>query len=394
MNLVDLILGVAAISFGVAGYRQGFVMGFCAFAGFLFGGVAGIALAPKVVGVVSSQLVQAIFAVALVLTLATIGQLVGSVGGNELRRQMSWRPIRALDAGAGAVFGVLSLLVVSWFVGVALVRAQIQNITTEVNQSQLLTAVNRVMPAGVAELDASLSRLLNKNGLTRVFEPFDNERILPVPAPDAAVLTAAGVRAAEPSVVKVEGAAFTCRKALEGSGFVFAPKHVMTNAHVVAGVTDPTVSVRGTGAKLHGKVVLFDFQRDIAVIYVPSLAAPALTFDTSAARRDSAVVVGFPLDGPYTLVAARIREEINARGPDIYDIGSVDRDVFSIYSKIEPGNSGGPLLSPAGAVYGVVFAKAVEDSSETGYVLTAKEVQTDAAAGRDETAPVSTRKCV
>src|SRR5437879_6149972 len=102
-------------------------MGFCAFAGFLFGGVIGIALAPKVVGVVSSQLGQAIFAVALVLTLATVGQLLGSVGGNALRRQMSWRPMRALDAGAGAVFGVVSLLVVSWFVGNALARAPIPN---------------------------------------------------------------------------------------------------------------------------------------------------------------------------------------------------------------------------------------------------------------------------
>jgi S1-C subfamily serine protease len=180
---------------------------------------------------------------------------------------------------------------------------------------------------------------------------------------------------------------------LEGSGFVFAPQHVMTNAHVVAGVTSPTVSVGGTGPKLQGRVVLFDYQRDIAVIYVPQLTTPALNFDITGVRRDDAVAAGFPLDGPLKLVSARIREEINARGPDIYDTGSVDRDVFSIYSVIEPGNSGGPLLSVNGGVYGVVFAKSVE-SSQTGYVLTAKEVEADASNARDATGSVSTRSCV
>jgi S1-C subfamily serine protease len=393
MSPVDLILIVASISFGVAGFRQGFLIGFCAFTGFLAGGVIGIGIAPKIVGVVGSQLGQAIFAVGVVLTLATIGQLLGSVAGTELRRRLVWRPAHLIDAGTGAVFGVFSLLVVSWFVGNALARAPIPNITTEVRKSQILAAVNRVMPSGVAALDRSLSRLLNKNGLTQVFGPFDNERILPVNPPDAATLNSAAIRAAIHSVVKVEGAALSCRKALEGSGFVFAPQHVMTNAHVVAGVSSPTVSVGGTGPKLPGRVVLFDYQRDVAVIYVPQLTAPSLGFDAGGVRRDDAVAAGFPLDGPYRLVSARIREEINARGPDIYDSGSVDRDVFSIYSVIEPGNSGGPLLSVNGGVFGMVFAKSVE-SSETGYVLTAKEIQGDATSARDATNTVNTKGCV
>jgi S1-C subfamily serine protease len=123
------------------------------------------------------------------------------------------------------------------------------------------------------------------------------------------------------------------------------------------------------------------------------LDAPALHFDLAGARRDSAVAAGFPLNGPYQLAKARIREEINARGPDIYDEGTVDRDVFSIYAEIEPGNSGGPLLSPDGDVFGVIFAKSVE-SSETGYALTAKEVQPDATKARNATERVGTASCV
>jgi S1-C subfamily serine protease len=393
VRMVDVILCISALSFALAGYRQGFLIGFCAFAGFISGGLIGIFLAPKVVKIVHDQLSQAIFAVGLVLTLATIGQLLGSVAGTTMRNRLMWRPGHVIDASTGAVFGVISLLVVSWFVGNALARAPIPNVTQKVRDSEILAAVNKVMPASANKLDRSLSRMLNKNGLTQVFGPFDNERILPVNPPDSGPLAAPEIKSARKSIVKVEGAALSCRKALEGSGFVFAKEHVMTNAHVVAGVTDPTISVGGTGARLPGRVVLFDSRRDIAVIYVPGLDAPALHFDLSGTRRDSAVAAGFPLNGPYSLAKARIREEINARGPDIYDAGTVDRDVFSIYAEIEPGNSGGPLLSPGGDVFGVIFAKSVE-SGETGYALTAKEVQPDAAKARTATDRVGTASCV
>jgi S1-C subfamily serine protease len=214
-----------------------------------------------------------------------------------------------------------------------------------------------------------------------------------VEEPDSGPLAAPEIRAVRRSVVKVEGAAQSCRKALEGTGFVYAPEHVMTNAHVVAGVSAPTVSVGGTESRLPGRVVLFDEKRDVAILYVPGLNAPALSFDTTGSRRDSAVVAGFPLNGPYHLEKARIREEINARGPDIYNSGVVERNVFSIYSTIEPGNSGGPLLSPAGKVYGLIFAKSVQDA-QTGYALTAAEVSDDARRATSSTQPVSTHECV
>lgn len=391
--MVDVLILLAALSFAVAGYRQGFLVGVCAFTGFLGGGLAGILVAPDVVKIIHDQLSQAIFAVALVLTLATIGQLLGSVVGTAVRSQLTWRPGHAIDAGTGAVFGVISLLVIAWFVGNSLARAPIPNVTAKVKDSEILRAVDKAMPDGASRIDRGLSSLLNKNGLTQVFGPFDNERIAPVPPPESGPLATAAIRRAARSIVKVEGAALSCRKALEGSGFVYAPQHVMTNAHVVAGVNEPTVSVGGTERKLPGRVVHFDHRRDVAVIYVPELDAPSLDFDYGGDRRDSAVVAGFPLNGPYQLEKARIREKINARGPDIYNSGTVDRNVFSIYSEIEPGNSGGPLLSPEGDVYGLIFAKSVE-SDQTGYALTAEEVRPVANVARTATQQVSTRTCV
>jgi S1-C subfamily serine protease len=291
------------------------------------------------------------------------------------------------------VLGVVSLLLVAWFVGSALATAPIPNVTEKVKRSEVLAFVDRLMPDRADRLYSSLSRVLDENGLTQVFRPFDNEKIIAVPEPDSGPLAAPQIKAARRSIVKVEGAALSCRKALEGTGFVYAPAHVMTNAHVVAGVDNPTVSVGGTEPKVAARVVLFDEDRDVAVLYAPGLAAPPLKFDYTGDRRDSAVVAGFPLNGPYRVEKARIRQKINARGPDIYDQGTVDRSVFSIYAKVEPGNSGGPLLSAKGDVYGLIFAKSVTDS-QTGYALTAEEIRTDATEGAARVDRVPTKSCV
>jgi S1-C subfamily serine protease len=200
------------------------------------------------------------------------------------------------------------------------------------------------------------------------------------------------VAAARDSIVKISGTAAACNRQVEGTGFVYAPEHVVTNAHVVAGVREPQVQVGGTGRALPAHVVAYDPKRDLAVLFVPRLEAGALRFDRSAVRGSGAVVAGFPRGGPYAVVAARVREQLQARGRDIYGRSQVTRDVFSLYSTVQPGNSGGPLLSPAGRVYGVVFAKSVDDPN-TGYALTVEEVRpvTDAAASA--TSPVSTGGC-
>jgi S1-C subfamily serine protease len=190
----------------------------------------------------------------------------------------------------------------------------------------------------------------------------------------------------------VTGAADDCDRTLDGSGFVVAPQHVLTNAHVVAGVDDPRVRVNGTDTRLAARVVVYDPDRDLAVLYVPDLNAQPLQLDDSGGRGDQAVVAGFPGGGPFRLVAARVRDEIRARGPDIYARTEVTREVFSLYADVEPGNSGGPLLSLRGEVYGVVFAKSLDDP-DTGYALTVDEAGPVIRAGRNATRGVDTDTC-
>jgi S1-C subfamily serine protease len=285
------------------------------------------------------------------------------------------------------------MLLVAWLIGSALAGTALPTIGREVRSSKVLTGVSRMIPQRADGWFADFSSVLAQNGFPQVFTPFSTEPITDVPPPDPKLLTNGTSTRAERSIVKVVGTANSCGKVLEGSGFVFAPHHVMTNAHVVGGVHDPTVQIGGQGRLYQAKVVLYDWQRDVAVLDVPSLQAPSLVFQTTPAHTgDSAIVAGFPENGSYNVQAARVRARIQAHGPDIYRRGNVSRDVYSLYTVVRQGNSGGPLLTPTGQVYGIVFAKSLDDNT-TGYALTENEVRPDILVGRTAVRPVSTQGC-
>jgi S1-C subfamily serine protease len=168
---------------------------------------------------------------------------------------------------------------------------------------------------------------------------------------------------------------------------------VLTNAHVVAGVTSRQTVTTTAKTTLPATVVFYDPQVDVAVLYVPGLNLTPLRFAAAANPGDNAAVAGYPLDAPALhVVAARIGGVQNAQGPNIYQTSTVTRQIYEIRAVVKSGNSGGPLLSPKGTVDGVVFAAAV-GVSDTGFALTANEVSGDAGAGAQLTAPVSTGAC-
>jgi len=189
--------------------------------------------------------------------------------------------------------------------------------------------------------------------------------------------------------VKILGSA-TCDRGIEGSGFVIGDDRVMTNAHVVAGVSDPFV-IAG-GKRVHADVVLFDPRIDVAVLSAPGLGLKPLAFDESAQAGEPAAILGYPQNGPFDARAARIRRQQELHSPDIYNKGRVVRSTFSIRGLVRSGNSGGPLVSEDGRVIGVIFAASITDSA-TGYALTARQVAASAARGESATAEVSTGGC-
>ncbi|MFE9428228.1 MarP family serine protease [Kitasatospora sp. NPDC006697] len=392
MNVLDLLLLAAAIGFAVSGYRQGFVVGILSVLGFLGGGLIAVELLPLVLDQLSPGTTASVVAVVVVIVFAAIGQAATTQLGWKLRGRIGGSPAKALDSLGGSVVNVLSMLLVAWLIGSALAGTSMPTVSKQVRTSLVLGGVQDALPSDAPNWFSDFSKVLSQNGFPQVFNPFEHEPITEVQPPDPALAASPALQRAKQSLVKVVGTATSCGKTLEGSGFVFAPHRVMTNAHVVGGVDEPTVQIGGTGQLYDAVVVSYDWQRDIAVLEVPKLTAPPLAFAGEARSNDSAIVAGFPENGSFNVQPARIRGRIQANGPDIYHRGQVVRDVYSIRSLVRQGNSGGPLLTPDGEVYGVVFAKSL-DSDDTGYVLTAAEVKQDAATGSTASAQVDTQGC-
>jgi S1-C subfamily serine protease len=393
LNILDVAILLAIVLFGVSGYRQGFVVGAMSFVGFLGGAVLGAHLAPPFAEFIGATDNGALVGILVVLGMALTGQVLFTAAGAAVRDRLTWRPGQTVDALAGAVLSALSVLLVAWLLATTIYRSPFDALAREVRGSEVLTTVDAGMPDAVRGAFADLRQLVDDNGFPEVFAGLGGERIVPVVPPDPTAAGTPGVAGAAGSILKIRGLAESCSKQVEGSGFVFAPERVMTNAHVVAGVDDPQVEI-GPGSLLPADVVVFDPDTDVAVLLVPGLERAPLQFQTSPAGQadDDAVVAGYPQDGPYTTEPARIRNRQTARAPDIYSRGTVLRDIFAIRGQVLPGNSGGPLLSTDGTVYGVVFAAAADDS-DTGYALTAAEVAEAEETGATSTAEVDTQSC-
>ncbi len=392
-DVLDLILIALAAAFAVAGYRQGFIVGILSFAGFLGGAAIGATFAPKLArSLVQGTTQQALVAIVAVFVAAMIGQLLASALGVALRSRVNWRPATMVDSVAGAAVSVLSVLLIAWLIGSAVVNAPFAMVTNQVNRSAVLRAVDGVMPSAARTMFSDFRSLLASGPYVQVFGALGAEPALTVAAPDPAVLNAKGLVTARDSIVKVIGVAPSCSRRIEGSGFVISPQHILTNAHVVAGVTQGQTVITRLGRHFAATVVLFDPERDLAVLYVPGLRAAPLAFAAPQPLGTSAIVAGYPLDENFTVVPARIGDDQLAQAPDIYQSKEVTRQIYSIRADVRAGNSGGPLLNPNGTVDGVVFAAAV-GVQDTGYALTAAEVRSDASQGANATTATSTQAC-
>lgn len=388
MDLLDILLLLVILAYAASGYRRGLVAGCVSLAGFVGGAVIGVWLLPWMMDLATPGTTQA--TVIAVLTVLVPAVVVHELAGRlalRLRRELDRGPLRVADGVGGAVANSVAVLIVAWVAASVLAASSSTVLSSAIRDSRLLGTVQDAMPDTTPAWFSRATTALTEAGFPQVFNPFENESTAEVAKPSGDSVTAAATNAAKLSTVKIEGV--SGNQGREGSGFVYSPQHVMTNAHVVAGIDAPSVRVGGVGRSYESRVVLFDPQRDVAVLYVPDLRAPVLGFDDDATRGDSAVVAGYPEDGDLNLQAATVANRVRATGQNIYNDATVTREIYSIRSTVRPGNSGGPLLTTDGKVFGVVFARSTSDV-ETGYVLTAAEVASDAKRAANATAPVDT----
>ncbi|MCY7396742.1 MAG: MarP family serine protease [Nocardioides sp.] len=396
MNLLDWLLVALVLAYALSGYWQGFVTGAFATTGLLLGGLFGVWLAPVALGNANPSLLVSLGALFIVILAASLGQGLLQYAGARIRDRITWQPVRAIDAVGGAALSAVAVLIVAWALGVAISGSAIGGVTSTVRSSLVLAKVDSVLPQSAGGVLQAFNNVVGTTFFPRYLEPFAPERIVQVRPGDRRLLRDPDVVRAQQSILKIRGAN-SCGRGVEGSGFLYssggaggAPDRLMTNAHVVAGVSEPEVEV-GDDTR-SAEIVYYNPQLDIAVLALDTGGRAALAFDADAQPQDDVAILGYPEDGPFDVRAGRIRSEQRLRSPDIYGQGTVIREVFSLRGLVRPGNSGGPILSSRGDVVGVVFAASVTDR-DTGYAITAEQVAQGAAAGVAGNAEVGTGAC-
>ena len=393
MNLLDWLLVLLVLAYALSGYWQGFVTGAFATAGLLLGGLFGVWLAPLALGDADPSLMVSLGALFIVILAASLGQGLLQWAGAKIRDRITWQPVRALDAVGGAVLSGFAVLIVAWALGVAVSGSRIDGVTPMVRSSLVLSKVNDLLPQRAGTVLDAFNNVVGTSFFPRYLEPFSPERIVEVKPGDRRMLRDPDVTRAGASVLKIRGTN-DCGRGIEGSGFVYATDHLMTNAHVVAGVDDPEVYI-GSDESVDADVVFYDPDLDVAVLEFDSGEIPTMRMsreDDPAQPKDAIAILGYPLDGGFDIRSGRIRAAQTLRSPDIYGDGAVIRDVYSLRGLVRPGNSGGPIVDSDGEVVGVVFAASVTDD-DTGYALTADQVREAAAEGRASGSEVSTQGC-
>jgi S1-C subfamily serine protease len=271
-----------------------------------------------------------------------------------------------------------------------LLAAPVSSLTNTVSQSKVLNALEQYMPMSIRSGVESVRIYVSDSGL-----PVGFANVLLAPAvdpPDLTSVDAPAVIAGLDSVAKVEGTAQKCSTRLSGSGFVIGPDLIITNAHVVAGVVNPTLRVKGKGKAFEGIVVYFDPARDVALIKTKDFPSVALRISDPLARSESAVVAGFPGGGPLDLIPARVRNVSESSGTDIYGKNPVTREIYAISADIKQGDSGAPMFALDGTGAGLVFASSATDA-KTGYALSAKEFMVGVEIASTATQAVDTGEC-
>lgn len=385
--LLDVLLVLIGIGALVNGWRAGLLRTAAGLVGLVAGGVASWFAMPWVGSLVAAPEWRAPAVIATAVLLLAIGASIGAALGRLLRRGA-----RAVKLGVvDRILGALGNLLVTAFV-VALLGSAVQSmgvpvLSPAVAGSQVLRSLERVTPEPARALLAEIRTAALGQGVPWLVDVIGGPTAAPALPSDGP--SGDAVNAASASVVRITGTAFQCGSTLTGSGFVVAPNRVVTNAHVVAGIDEPIVEAPGRGA-VAGRVVAFDREADLALIATDPLDVAPLPLAATPEPGTAVGVAGYPFGGPFTLRSGSVM----STGPLTIVEGdrTTTREVTTFAAQVDHGNSGGPLLTGAGEVAGVVFAKS-ESVQNVGFAVPIDVLTPLADAAPSLEDPVGTGSC-
>ncbi|WP_326502789.1 MarP family serine protease [Rothia nasimurium] len=388
MTVLDwVIIAVIALYF-LAGVRQGLFVTLGTFVGFVLGAVAAIYATPWVIDQVDARW-YLLAGLGTVLACLVLGQTLGMTLGSAIRRASDRTPLRGLERLAGGLFNMVLASLVIVTVVLVVRPLGIPSVTALTADSKVISWMMQMTPASAQEKVTEIrGQIVQATGLPEISQLLYPEQSAPLGTLQTAALDEAGW-----SVVQVVGSAQACNYTSEGSGFVADGGLVVTNAHVVAGVSTPTLLSRD-GQAATGDVVYYDTERDIAIISAPDLdLTPLAVNQAEVASGTEVAFMGYPGGGPFTSRAAIVQglgytQTINSQTGET----NPSRLVYQLAAQVQQGNSGGPVLTEDGQVMAMVFAKSTQ--SQTGYAVPATHILEALAQVSAASPEVATGQCV
>ncbi|MBC7442576.1 MAG: MarP family serine protease [Ramlibacter sp.] len=387
-TILDITLLIVLLGYLASGFRSGLIGSLSGIAGLVTGAVAAYFFVPLVGTWVPAAEWRTAATIATAGVLLLGGLSLGTTIGRALRPRRARAKLHAVDrvfgAGAAVAVSALAASMIAFSIG----SLGVPVLSPAIASSTVIRSIDSLTPDQVRTLLTQLRSMVVTEGIPRVIEAFNG----PAPAVPAVGTDSEALLAAKASVMKITGTAYACGQNQSGSGFVIAPDRVLTNAHVVAGVTEPVVVTPGGNAR-PGQVVYFDPAVDLAVIAVSGLNAPALPLGANLEPASPAVSDGYPYGGPFDSGPAEVVAVAPALVADIYGQSPTQRQIYTLAADVQHGESGGPLLSEAGVVAGVIFAKSTI-TANLGYALAMEEVDPVAEQAAALSAPVSSGACI
>ena len=368
MTVLDwVIIAIIALYF-LAGVRQGLFVTLGTFVGFVLGAVAAIYATPWVIDQVDARW-YLLAGLGTVLACLVLGQTLGMTLGSAIRRASDRTPLRGLERLAGGLVNMVLASLVIVTVVLVVRPLGIPSVTALTADSKVISWMMQMTPASAQEKVTEIrGQIVQATGLPEISQLLYPEQSAPLGTLQTAALDEAGW-----SVVQMVGSAQACNYTSEGSGFVVDGGLVVTNAHVVAGVSTPTLLSRD-GQAATGDVVYYDTERDIAIISAPDLdLTPLAVNQAEVASGTEVAFMGYPGGGPFTSRAAIVQglgytQTINSKTGET----NPSRLVYQLAAQVQQGNSGGPVLTEDGQVMAMVFAKSTQ--SQTGYAVPATHI--------------------
>ncbi|HET6269592.1 MAG TPA: MarP family serine protease [Arthrobacter sp.] len=389
LTILDLALALMLLTYLIYGLRNGFLVTLGGIAGFAAGAVAAFLSVPVVSDLVDDSGWRLTAIVAAAVLLIVLGHGLGTMIGRRIRSVVRIRPLRAADRLVGGGVNVVVSALVMSMLAFSVGALGVPFVSQQLAESKVIRVIDGATPTSVKASMAQLRSAVIGEGIPTLLSDFAQGQ--PVAIPNASTDTPALNRAAD-SVLKIAGTAFQCGQNQTGTGFVVSPGRVVTNAHVVAGVTEPVVQIPGGGA-LPARVVYFDTRRDLAVLAVDNLRPAPIPLGSELPNGSPAAFAGYPHGGPFQSKPATVQDVATLLVPDIYGRNAAPEDVYRLAGDVQPGNSGGPLLSTDGQVVGVIFAKATNDPS-LGFAITMADLEPVAARAAGLSNAVSPGECV